>query len=108
MLRLTGAALGYAPAVWVVAGVTAALIGAVPGAAVPTAWSVFGVLLVVTLFAEPFDWPGWVSDLSPLAQTPTVPAEAWAAAPLLVLAALAGVLVAVGLAAFRRRDLTTA
>ncbi|MCZ2839152.1 ABC transporter permease [Modestobacter sp. VKM Ac-2985] len=108
VLRLTGAALAHAPGVWVVAGLAAALIGAAPSAAVPAAWSVFGLLLVVTMFAEPFDWPGWISDLSPFAQTPAVPAEAWAVAPLLVLGTLAGVLVAVGLAAFRRRDIETA
>ncbi|GAA4753911.1 exporter of polyketide antibiotics [Modestobacter marinus] len=108
VLRLAGAALGYTPAVWVVAGLAAALVGAVPSAAAPTAWTVFGLLLVITLFAESFDWPGWVGGLSPLARTPTVPAEEWAAPPLLVLGGLAGALLALGLGAFRRRDLTTA
>jgi len=105
--RLVGAAVAYAPAVWVVAGLAAVLIGLVPSAAVTTAWIVFAGLLVITLFAEGFDWPAWVSDLSPLAQTPTVPAEQWQATPLLALGGLAVVLVAAGLAAFRRRDLAT-
>ena len=108
VLRLTAAAVSYAPAVWVLAGLAVALIGAAPAIAVPTAWTAFGLLLVVTLFAESFDWPTWVSDLSPLAQTPTLPAEPWSAAPLLALLLLAGALVAGGLVAFRRRDVTTA
>jgi ABC-2 type transport system permease protein len=105
--RLVGAAVSYAPAVWVVAGLTVALIGLAPSAAIPAAWMAFGVLLVITLFAEAFDWPSWISDLSPLAQTPTLPAEAWSATPLLALLAVAAALLAAGLAAFRQRDLTT-
>ncbi|MEU2348494.1 ABC transporter permease [Modestobacter sp. NPDC049651] len=102
--RLTGAALGYVPAVWVAAGFAAALVGAVPAAAVPAAWTAFGGLLVVTLFADGFGWPAWVGDLSPLLRTPTVPAQAWSAAPLLALAAVAAGFLAVAFAAVRRRD----
>jgi len=105
--RLTGAALGYVPAVWVVAGVTAALIGLLPSVAVSTAWASFGVVLVITLFGESLDWPAWVSDLSPLAQTPTMPAESWSSMPVLALLLLATTLLAAGAAAFRRRDLTS-
>jgi ABC-2 type transport system permease protein len=105
--RLTGAATSYVPAVWVVTGLTVALIGTVPAASVTAAWVVFGGLLIITLFAEGFHWPTWVSDLSPLTRTPTLPAEAWSATPLLALLVLAAVLLAAGLAAFRRRDLTT-
>jgi ABC-2 type transport system permease protein len=107
VLRLAGAAMSYAPAVWVVTGVTAALIGLVPAAAVTTAWTAFGALLVITLFAEAFDWPGWVRDLSPLVQTPTVPADSWSATPLIALLVLAAGFLALGLTAFRRRDLGT-
>ncbi|SSC25749.1 Hypothetical protein KLENKIAIHU_4373 [Klenkia terrae] len=105
LLRLTGAALGYAPAVWVVAGLAGALLGAVPAAAVPAAWIVVGGVAGITLFAESFDWPGWVTVLSPVARTPAVPAEKWAALPLLTLSALAVALLAAGLGSFRRRDL---
>jgi ABC-2 type transport system permease protein len=107
VLRLAGAAVSYAPAVWVLAALVSALIGAVPSAAVPAAWIAFGVVLVITLFADGFDWPAWVTDLSPLSQTPTVPAEPWSAAPLLVLLVVAAGLLTLGLATFRRRDLVT-
>jgi ABC-2 type transport system permease protein len=107
VLRLTGAAVSYAPAVWVLAGLVSALIGAAPSAAVPAAWIAFGAVLVITLFADGFDWPAWVTDLSPLSRTPTVPAEPWSAAPLLVLLVVAAGLLTLGLATFRRRDLAT-
>ncbi|TFV79514.1 hypothetical protein E4P39_02505 [Blastococcus sp. CT_GayMR19] len=86
---------------------TATLIGLAPFAAVSTAWALFGALLVITLFAESFDWPEWISNLSPLAQTPTLPAESWSATPVLTLLVLATALLAAGAVAFRRRDLTT-
>jgi ABC-2 type transport system permease protein len=88
-------------------GLTATLIGLVPSAAVSTARALFGALLVITLSAESFDWPAWISDLSPLAQTPTMPAERWSATPVLALLVLATALLAAGAAVSRRRDLTT-
>jgi len=107
LVRLAGAAVSYAPAVWVLCGLAGTLVGAAPSAAVPTAWTLFGAVLVITLFAEGFDWPAWLTDLSPLSQTPTVPAEPWSAVPLLLLVLLAAGLLALGLTAFRRRDLVT-
>jgi ABC-2 type transport system permease protein len=49
--------------------------------------------------------PGWVSDLSPFAHVPRVPAEPMAWGPVLALVAVAAVAVAVGLVGYRRRDL---
>jgi ABC-2 type transport system permease protein len=103
--RLTGAALAYVPAVWVVAGIAVALFGLVPRAASTVAWAAVGVVLVVTMFAESFDWPGWVADLSPLAWTPALPVDDWEIAPVAGLLAVAVALLAVGFGAFRRRDL---
>lgn len=103
--RGIGAALVHVPAVWVVAGVAVALVGLLPRAAAALAWGVVGVLLVLTLFARSFDWPGWVADLSPFGWVPAVPLEAAAAGPLLALAAVAAALLATGFAAFARRDL---
>ncbi|RBY75542.1 ABC transporter permease [Geodermatophilus sp. TF02-6] len=105
--RLVGGALAYVPAVWVLAGAAAALFGLLPRAAAALAWAAVAYVVVVTLFAESFDWPRWVSDASPLAWTPSVPAEAATAGSALGLLAVAAVLLAAGSAGFRRRDLLT-
>jgi ABC-2 type transport system permease protein len=106
--RNLGAALSYVPAIWVVAGVAVALFGLVPRLSGAFAWSALGAFLIITMFAESFDWPSWVADLSPIQWTPTVPLEEWAPEPLVGLLAVAAVLLALGFGGFRRRDLVTA
>lgn len=103
--RMVGAAVSYVPAIWVVAGVAVALFGLLPRLAATVAWTAVGLLLLITMFAESFDWPAWVSDLSPISWVPTLPLEEWALAPLVGLAAVAGVLLAAGFTGFRRRDI---
>jgi ABC-2 type transport system permease protein len=62
---------------------------------------------VIGMFGTLLGLPAAVLDLSPFEWTPAVPAAGWDAVPVLVLAAIAAGVVAVGLASFRRRDLTT-
>jgi ABC-2 type transport system permease protein len=104
--RCVGAALAYAPAVWVFAGVAALLFGVLPRATAWT-WAVFGAVAFLDFLGPLLKPPGWVYDLSPFDQTPRLPAQSFAAGPLLALAAIAAVLVAAGFAGFRRRDLAT-
>jgi ABC-2 type transport system permease protein len=103
--RMIGAAVSYVPAVWVIAGIAVALFGLLPRAAAAAAWAAVGGFLVVTLFAESLDWPGWVADLSPVSWVPLQPLEPWTAGPLLGLAAVAAALLAAGFTGFGRRDL---
>lgn len=103
--RLFGAALAYVPAVWVVAGVVVALFGLLPRAAVGLGWGMVAYVLVVTMFAEALDWPGWVDVLSPIAWTPTAPIESWTLASAAALAVVALALMVTGFGGFRRRDL---
>ncbi|MGY1836594.1 ABC transporter permease [Blastococcus sp. SYSU DS0510] len=105
--RMLAAAVAYVPAVWVVAGLAVALFGLLPRAATALAWTAVGLFLVITMFAESFDWPGWVGDLSPVAWVPLMPLEPWTAGPVLGLLAVAAALLGVGFAGFRRRDLAT-
>jgi ABC-2 type transport system permease protein len=104
--RLFAASLAYVPAVWVVAGVAVAAVGALPRAAAAVAWAMVAYVVVVTMFAAGLDWPDWVDDLSPFAWTPLVPIESWTSAAAWGLAAAAAGLLAVGFGAFRRRDLS--
>jgi ABC-2 type transport system permease protein len=103
--RVVGAALGYLPAVWLVAGVAVLALGWLPRAAAALAWVAVGYCVVIGLFADSFDIPGWLQRGSPFTNTPEVPLEAWSAIPPLVLGALALVLASSGYAGVRRRDL---
>ena len=103
IVRVLGASLLYAPAVWFLSAAAAALFGAAPRAAV-AAWALLAAALVVAMFGTVLGLPGWAIDLSPFQQIPEVLTAGFEALPVLaVLAATAG-LTAVGLASFRRRD----
>ena len=68
------------------------------------AWLPLVLSVVVTLFAEVFQLPQWVQDLSPFEHLALVPAEPFAWTPVLGLLLLAGALGAAAQAAFLRRD----
>jgi ABC-2 type transport system permease protein len=104
VLRSLGASLVYAPAVWVLAGACFALFGVLPRA-VPVAWALLAVCFVVGMFGQLLDLPQWVSDVSPFAHVPQLPAADFALGPPLGLTLLAAVFLGVGLVGLRRRDL---
>jgi ABC-2 type transport system permease protein len=102
--RMMAVALVYLPAVWAVVAVAVLGFGWLPRVAAAVAWVVFGFCVVVTIFSDVFDLPGWVQNASPFASTPLAPFETVAAAPLLVIAGVVIAFLAVGLVGFRRRD----
>jgi ABC-2 type transport system permease protein len=102
--QLTLAHLNQTPAVWVVLGVAVALFGVLPRA-VPATWALVVYGLIAGTFGPLLDLPELALDLSPFTHPAEIPVEEVAVAPLLVLTAIAVVLAAVGLLAFRRRDL---
>ncbi|MBW1600311.1 ABC transporter permease [Streptomyces sp. JJ38] len=104
--ELTGAALAYAPALWVTVGVSAVLFGWLPRA-LPLAWAVPLWGFVVDYLGPILQLPDWLARLSPFGHVPSLPADPVAWTPLLVLTLLAAALVALGLAGLRRRDLDT-
>ena len=106
--RLFAASLAYVPAVWVVVGVTAALVGALPHAATGLAWGVLAYVVLVTMLADALNLPAWMDDLSPFSWTPLAPIEPWTTAAAVGLVAVVVGLLALGFGAFRRRDLATA
>ncbi|MFH9435590.1 ABC transporter permease [Streptomyces rochei] len=104
--RLVGAALAYAPALWVTVGVAAVLFGWFPRASA-AAWIVPVYAFVVGYLGQILRFPGWMNDLSPFGHVPRLPAADLDWTPLLVLTLVAAGLVWLGLAGLRRRDLET-
>lgn len=104
---LTLASLVNLPAVLLIAGVAAALFGWFPRFTT-AAWGALALVAVVDVFGTLLRLPHWLRQVSPLEHAPGVPAEDWAALPIVVLSLLAVGLAAVTLVGFRRRDLATA
>jgi ABC-2 type transport system permease protein len=104
--RMLGAAIAYLPALWVFVGVAALLFGLAPRFATAT-WGLFALLIVVGAIGPLLELPDWTFQLSPLEHVPRLPVARFDLVPELVLTAIAAALVAIGVAAFRRRDLTS-
>jgi ABC-2 type transport system permease protein len=102
--RLLGAALVYAPAMWLTIGLAMAIVGFAPGW-VDVAWGVLAACLVVGLLGAVLRLPDWVQQLSPFERVPQLPAAHLAVAPLLAMIAIAAALALAGLAGLRRRDI---
>jgi len=102
--EVLGAALAYAPALWVTAALAVAAFGIVPRAT-GLAWALVGYAIFVVYLGGLLDLPGWMLDLSPYTHIPRMPADEFTAIPLVILTVIAAGLVAIGLLGFRRRDL---
>jgi ABC-2 type transport system permease protein len=101
---LLGAALVYLPAIWLFAGLAAALYGLIPRATA-AAWAVLAVCFVVGFLGDVLKLPHWIIELSPFQHTPRLPAARFQPGPLIALLAIATALTATGISAFRHRDL---
>ena len=99
-----GAAFAYVPAVWVVVGLTVALIGLVPRFAA-AAWGFLTLCFVIGMLGQLLDLPAWVDDLSPFQHVPLLPAAGLTIVPLLALIAATLALTGLGLWGLRRRDI---
>ncbi|MFD0662977.1 ABC transporter permease [Thermocatellispora tengchongensis] len=104
--EIMAASAVYIPALWVTAGLAAALVGWFPRAGA-LAWLVVVYAGVVGYFGTILQFPEWMNNLSPFGHIPRLPVEDFTWTPLLILTAIAAGLVAVGLYGFRRRDLET-
>ncbi|MFD0040808.1 ABC transporter permease, partial [Streptomyces anulatus] len=106
VLDLVGAAVAYAPALWVTVGVAVLLFGWFPRAGA-VAWTVPVYAFLVGYLGPILQLPDWMKNLSPFGHVPQLPAAGMNWTPLLALTAVAAGLILLGLMGFRRRDLET-
>ena len=102
--RLLGAAVVYAPAMWLMIGLAVMVFGFAPRW-VDVAWGILAACFVIGLLGVVLRLPDWVQKLSPFESTPALPAASMAVLPLAVLTALAAVSILGGLGGLRRRDI---
>ena len=104
--RVLAGALVQLPAVLVLAGIAMALFGLLPRLA-SVSWAALAVFAFLVLLGPLMQLSQWVLDLAPFSHIPKVPGADVSALPLAWLLAVTAVLVAAGLAGFRRRDLVS-
>jgi ABC-2 type transport system permease protein len=102
--QVLGAAVAYAPALWLTSGLAVAAYGWAPRA-VGVAWALLAYAILVIYLGGLLQLPQWLLNLSPYTHVPRMPAADFSPWPLAALTVIAAGLVAAGLAGFRRRDL---
>ena len=103
-VSLVPAALAQLPAVWVLAGLAAALIGFFPRFAA-AAWGLLAAFLLLSLVGSALRWNDVVLGISPFSHLPRLPGGSFSLPPVLWLLAIAVFSGAAGLAALQRRDM---
>ncbi len=101
---LVSAGLAQACAALALGGFVVAAFGLVPRWAGVLAWSALAASLVMGQLGALLRLPQAVLDISPFTHVPAVPAEEFSATPIRWLLAVAAVLIAIGVLAFRHRD----
>lgn len=104
VLRLTAAAVAYAPAVLVLSATTRLAYGLRPRLAT-VGWLGLAFCAVVMMFGEVWRLPGWLRDASPFEHLAMVPVESVRLVPLVAVTAVAVALSAVGHWLLARRDM---
>ena len=102
--RLAGAAVVYAPAMWLMIGLAFIVFGLAPRW-VDVAWGILAACFVIGLLGEVLRLPDWILKLSPFERTPALPAADMAFTPLAAVTLLAAALILCGLGGLRRRDI---
>jgi ABC-2 type transport system permease protein len=98
------AAVAFTPAIWILVGVTVALIGFAPKFTL-VSWAILGACFVIGFFGQVLNVPRAVEELSPFQRVPQYPAADFDVVPLAALTAIAAVFTAAGFAGLRRRDI---
>jgi ABC-2 type transport system permease protein len=103
-VALVPAALAQLPAVWVLAGLAAALTGFLPRFAA-AAWGLLGGFLLLSLVGSALRWNDVVLGISPFTHLARLPGGTFSVTPVLWLVLIAFGTGVAGLAALRRRDM---
>ena len=103
--RVVAACLVMVPAMWVFAGLALALYGLEPKLS-PLVWALFVWALIAGMLASVLNLPDWVIDLSPFQHVPGLPTAPMSWGPVVVLLVVAVALMAAGLWALDRRDMS--
>lgn len=106
--ELAVASLAYWPAVLLLLGVMLFVNGFLPRHGVGIAWAIYGLSVMIAMFGGLFSLSADAIRATPFGAVPRMPAEAFSAAPLLVLTAAALVLAAFGFRRFGTRDIVQA
>lgn len=97
------ASLYYVPAVWVLVGLSAALIGLLPKAT-GIAYGYLGYCFIALFTVMMFGLPEWIERLSPFAYIPKIPLEDASPVAAVVLIGIAASMSAAGFVGYRKRD----
>ena len=103
LARVLAGAVVQLPAVWVLAGIAAALYGLLPRLT-SLSWAALGAFVLLGLFGELLQLEEWMLDLSPFTHIPKLPGGEVSAEPLVWLVGVAAVFTIAGMVGFRRRD----
>ncbi|SFE17815.1 ABC-2 type transport system permease protein [Lentibacillus persicus] len=102
--KIIGAGLAYYPALLVMIGLAVFLIGFAPKLS-SVVWLYLFYSFVVLYFGNMFQFPDWVSNLSPFGYIPEMPIEEMAWMPVIILTVIALVLAVAGMLGYRKRDI---
>jgi ABC-2 type transport system permease protein len=108
LVSVIGASLAHLPAVWVFTALVLTFFGLLPRL-VGIVWVLYAAAIVLGEFGPLWRVPQWLMNLSPFVHSPTLPAPfpTGVAVPLTTMTIVAISLVAIGLAAWQRRDLVS-
>jgi ABC-2 type transport system permease protein len=105
--RVLGGAVAQLPAVWMLAGLAAALFGLLPRLTA-VSWGALGLFFFIGWLGPVLQLDQWVMNVSPFTHMPNLPGGELHAAPLLWIVGIAITLTIAGLSGFRCRDLGSA
>lgn len=108
IFSLTAGTMAHTPAILVLGGFVLFVFALLPRMAIGLAWGGLAFCLIIGQFGAMLQLPQWAINISPFAHSPSIPADAITAQPILTLLAIALGLGLASLLVFRRRDLTTA
>jgi len=97
-------ALNYLPAIWVLLGLTALLIGFLPKLT-SLSYGYLALSFFVIYIGTVAGFPAWTQNLSPFGVVPQTPLEAQTWVPLFILCSIAVLLSLAGFVGYHRRDL---